>query len=292
MPEAPTLDEAAAALAAANQADQGLDAHGQPVAAEPAPPAADPPQDAPPAESADQEPDLQALLEALPPEAREIVSRREKMMQADYTRKTQALAEERKAVESDMEFLASIRSDPYAALEFHTELTQALVDAGLTPAQAAAQATAQIDEATPPPSYEDDPDAALRADLEELKTWRQQQEAQGAERAQEAELQRVEGELTRQEMAIRQTNPSYADEDIDAIYEIAFAHGGNLVAAQERYEGLRNRFVTSYADKKAGHETVGEPVAGGASAVPMKFETVEEAHVAAQEKLRNILAEA
>lgn len=286
-----TLNDAAAALAKANQDEHGLDSTGHPKPTEPAPTAADPPQaEAPPAEPAETEPDLQALLEALPPEAREIVSRREKMMQADYTRKTQALADERKSFESDIEFLSTIRSDPYAALEFHTELTEALVNAGLTPAQAAAEATAQIDEATPPPSYEDDPDAAVKADLQELKMWRQKQEAQEAERAQEAELQRVEGELTRQEMAIRQTNPSYQDDDIDAIYEIAFAHGGNLVAAQERYEGLRNRFVSSYAEKKVGHESVGEPVGGAAAAIPTKFESIDEAHAAAQEKLRNIMA--
>jgi len=224
---------------------------------------------------------LQAQLEALPPEARAWLTQREKMMQGDYTRKTQELAEQRKAVEGDLEFLQAIRTDPYAALEFHTELTQALVDSGLTPAQAAAEATAQIEDVQG--DGEVDPDDALRAEVEDLKAWKAEQESS-------AQVQYIEAELTRQEMAIRQSNPAYKDEDIDAVYELAFAHGGNLVTAQERYEAFRNQFVTAYTEQKATAAQQAEPVVGGASQIPTKFETVEDAHVAAQEALRNYLA--
>lgn len=265
------------------QSDQGLGLDGQPAPppAEPAAPAADTPQGTTPVADDQGTADLQALLEALPPEAREYVSQREKMMQADYTRKTQELAEQRKAVESDLEFLQTIRTDPYAALEFHKELTDALIQSGLTPAQAAAEATATIEEAGEPGVV--DPDDALRADLEDLKAWKAEQE-------ETARLQQVEAELTRQEMAIRQSNPSYKDEDIDAIYELAFAHGGNLVSAQERYEQFRNQFVTAYTEQKAVAAQQGEPVVGGGSQIPQKFESIEDAHAAAQEALRNFLA--
>lgn len=218
------------------------------------------------------------------------------MLTADYTRKTQKLAEDRKAMESDLEFLETIRTDPEAALEFHQGLTKALIDAGLTPAQAAAVADEQVAEPEVDfgTAYGDDPDAALKAEVTELKKWRAEQEATRAQedqdRADMAELQRTEGELTRQEMAIRQSNETYDDDDINSIYELAFSYGGNLVAAQEAYEELRNRFVTSYVDKKSGHEAVGEPVVGGASATPKKFDSVEEAHEAAQIALRNYLA--
>lgn len=295
------LKEAEAALAAAVEADNPPKG-----AAEPAPPATpDPPQDeAPPAAEAqtDQEAlTLQALLTSVPDEYRSTVEQyvtgRDRAMQGDYTRKTQELADQRKAVEADLAFLESIRTDGQAALEFHAELTAALVEAGLTPAQAAAAADQAVDEAQsedPAPDYADDPDGALLAKVNALQARLDERDASAAAEAEAAAVQAFEARLATEEAQIRQQNPTYTQQHIDAIYDIGFSprFNGDLLKAQEAFEVLRNSVIEDYANRKLEEaERGGEPSAGGSAVTPIKFDTVEEAHEAAVEKLRNALAQ-
>jgi hypothetical protein len=299
MPEYANEQAAAAALAAANVGATPPPAAAPEPAAAPAPPASEPvtpPAPAevtPPAESDQDAEGLKAMLATLPPEARAYLESREKAQQADYTKKTQALAEQRKATEDDLAFLDRIRTDPYAALEFHEELTAALTAAGMTPAQAAAVAAESVAAPTPPVDANLDPDDPVAAGLAKLKSeWETFQAAQSAA-AEQAEIDALAGTLQRQEMAIRQNNPTYKDTDIDRIYALAFApqYEGSLEKAQEAYEATRQEFISAFIEQKQVAERQTEPPAGAPAQVPRHFETLDAAHVAANEYLRNALAQ-
>ena len=303
MPQYANEQEAAAALEAAGLEDEATNNPDPPQADEP--PAPEP--DESPADEADQEDAThKAMLETLPPEARSYLEAREKEQQADYTRKTMALAEQRKAAEADLAFLDRIRSDPYAALEFHDELTKALIAAGLPPDAAAAMA----DEAGtgPTPSAPaptpgvtdldlDDPVqaelAALRGEWSQFKQAQADAESKAQAAAEQAEVDALASKLQQQEMLIRQENPKYKDDDIERIYALAFApkYGGDLDKAHEAYQGMKNEWAAEYMNAKSAAAEHTEPRAGAIAQTPRKFATLDEAAAAAEEYLRNALAD-
>jgi hypothetical protein len=131
--------------------------------------------------------------DTLPPELQPLA----KQLQAAFTQKTQALAQERSQIESlgspdELRQAAELYrnlQDPGYLQEFHAELSRALEAQGLTPGQARAEAARTIEENTAPTTsvsdalarLKDDPELApladafseLRGELDGLKTERQ-----------------------------------------------------------------------------------------------------------------------
>jgi hypothetical protein len=204
-----------------------------------------------------------------------------KQMQGDYTRKTQevsARAREIAAfgdpteVRNAVEFANALR-DPQNLVQLHSELSEYLQSQGLTPAQADAAATQEIQGAQSEYGWEfSDPDDDIRRELQELRSqnqelqnWRQEQEEQRM-------FASIEQDVARKEAFIRQNNPTYQEEDINSIYVMSYAFGGDLLEAQRAYEAQRQRFAAEYMNSKANVPSSLGPIApsGGAEA-PQTF---------------------
>jgi hypothetical protein len=248
--------------------------------------------------------------DALPTELQPLA----KQLQAAYTQKTQQLAEERKqfsALGSPEEVSQAVElytriSDPTNWPQLHADLSDLMQQHGLSPAEAAAEATtalaeARVEAAAPavPIGDIDDPELGplyktlqeQQAKLDALEAARtadltERQQAEQTERLQMA----LEGEVTRQTNAILQANPQYGDGDMDAIYELSSFYGGNLLQAQGRYEALRAEWVGRYVDQKqsAASAQGAHPAPAGAPAATQRTEpqTVREAADEIEEFMR------
>jgi hypothetical protein len=210
-----------------------------------------------------------------------------KSMQADYTRKTQELAELRTKfgafgeVEVDPEeavrmvrFVQQLDSDPAFAKEFvsHVSNQLGIDDHNQTPVMA---------EPIVSEDYGTLPDAVVR-ELEEMREFRHQMTEQ-------QELQALEAELTVQEQTIRTSNPNFTDDDMDAVYTLAHATNGDLFAAADQYHAIQQRLLGNYLQsKQVPHGATRAP--GGPSNIPSKDfgSNLDAAHKAAMEALRNI----
>lgn len=184
-----------------------------------------------------------------------------KSMQGDYTRKMQEIAAVRQLgdpgeLQQYISFVQNLQNDPQFAASVHAELGQLLTDRGLLQQeqpgiQQAAQQHAQPQQSQW--SNDDDDfigDPRIAAELEQLRT----QQAQLGEWQQRMEQERLEaqyeGALSKQESIIRQQNTSYTDTDMQAIYQLAFSHGGDLLAAQQAYNDLQANWATQYLNQK------------------------------------------
>jgi hypothetical protein len=211
-----------------------------------------------------------------------------KSMQADYTRKTQEAAPYRKLAEAgvdpqdaiqSVQFLYELNNNPDFQQAVYDRLAAQYQSQGASPQEAAAQAAADVSSAVQP--EDDDLDLlppSVReklASVDKLNAWVEQQE-------EERELLQLEAELTRQEMAIRQANPNYSEEDFDAIRQLGFAYGGDLRAAGNAYATLQQRLVSNYVNQKSNVNTATSSTpATGHSETPEKFENLDDAHKAA-----------
>lgn len=188
-------------------------------------------------------------------------------MQADYTRTKQRLAEQEKAYDflepyggpeaakQAVDFVVALATDPEYQLQVHEQLTSQLQAEGLTPRQASQEASRQINEAiTEQPDEFDDlglTDPAIERKLTELerslaeeRAWREQRE--------EFEFQQgLKAELDRQEATILRDNPEFGDDEIQAIYSLAYSTGGDLEAAADAFKGLRDNILASYIQTKS-----------------------------------------
>lgn len=226
-------------------------------------------------------------------------------MQADYTRKTQALAEQRKQFEQFGGDLASLQeaaalrarlADPNEWVNLYNELQGALteynlLDAGDDFSGMPADPGVQM----PDLGAIDDPDLApfqsafqaLQGQVEQLQSQLEyQRQAEQAEQQYNAIL----GELQRQENAILQSNPHYTDTDLNAIADLAAAFGGDLFQAQSRYEEIISSRLAGYLSQKApapqGNESIGQIIPAASSEAGEV--TLDSAHAAAQEALRQM----
>lgn len=228
----------------------------------------------------------------LPPELQVIY----KNMQGDYTRKTQAVAPYLKLqeqygpefdpsrVEQSLEFVTALETDPDFARAVYDQLHSVLDEAGLL--EAAAEA-GLVPEAGSLDDQFVDEESPLAREVQELKAWKAEQENHAQEQALAAHIQR-------QEMALREENPSWGDSDWDAVYQLAFAHGGDLFAAGQTYEALQTRLLENYIQKKADVPSGVSTVVGGQYAAPPAEgfgEDLNAAHKAAMEHLRNVLGD-
>lgn len=193
----------------------------------------------------------------LPPEAQQYLQQREREMQADYTRKTQEVAAQRREAEQAMEFLSALNSDPTFAYQVHQTLTQALQEQGYSFEDASAIAASQEgnewDETFADPYAEK---------IQQLENWQQQQE-------QRFQIAEAEAHINNSVNAIRQANPSYTDEDVKDILTMAFAYNGDVLAAEQAYKGLQQRFTEGYlAQKESVPASLNQPASTGHSEIP------------------------
>lgn len=211
-----------------------------------------------------------------------------KSMQADYTRKTQEIAQIRQQYESLSEqgvdpndaleavtLLQRMNNDPSFAASVAQDIQNRLEELGY--ANTVAQDDAPIDNETE--SYGDLP-PQLQRELEEMRAFRQSM----VEQQQQAEIM---AELDVAEQTIRATNPDYTDEDMQSIYSLAYATDGDLMAAAEQYHTIQQRLLGNYLQAKTVPHGA-TPAPGGPTTVPGEgFTSLDDAHKAAMELVRN-----
>lgn len=210
-----------------------------------------------------------------------------KSMQADYTRKTQELAEWRtkmgalSSLEVDPEeavrmvnFVQQLDSDPAFAREFVSHVSQQLdgVDHNQNPMDGEPIVEETNYGGIPP---------ELANELAEMREFRAQMQEQQA-------IQELEQQLEVQEQTIKTANPQFTDEDMEAVYSLAHATDGDLLAAADMYHAIQQRLLGNYLQaKQVPYGATSAP--GGPSMIPSKeFGSLDEAHKAAMEALRNI----
>lgn len=263
----------AAALDALNAANSG-----EPTQAEPEPQTVEPSpsqgvdEGAAPAQPADSFTPINPddLPDELKPFARQL--------QADYTRKTQALAEQRKAFEAfgdadpsqvleAWQFTQNLQSDPQYALRVHGELTRALQAEGLSlgeAQQAAAQAMQEQSEPDPWDMNEEMYGAVPPHVQQQLDQMNQFMQNYQQEMAQQNQI----NELMRQDAMIRQSHPEYTDGDMEHIAQLAAWHG-DLVQAEQAYSQMRSQIMAGYlTEKKSVPASAPSGVAQGQPADP------------------------
>lgn len=245
----------------------------------------------------------------LPPELLPVY----KNMQAKFTQTQQALAEQRSqfdvfddfggvdAAREAVEFVSNLASDPTYALQVHEQLTQALTEAGLTPAQASAEAARQIDDATAqaPVDDEDDfgfePDSRIAKQLEETQRKLQEME-QWRNSIEEEQLQRnLMAEVERMHAQVVSKHPDWQDSDLENVYRLSYSTGGDLLEAAEIYDGLTNQIVGSYLEKKAVVPAGVAPIAStGSAEQPERFTDLNDPRLQrlAHERLEQMMAHA
>lgn len=205
-----------------------------------------------------------------------------KSMQADYTRKTQDLASLRQYSSlADMgvnpneavqmvSFFQELQNDPQRAVEYLSSM-QPQVEQVPDNQFVGEDASTSGYEGLPP---------EIANELSAMRDFREQyfQEQQQAE---------IMAGLEVDEQQIRVANPHYSDEDVESIYSLAYATGGDLRAAADQYHGIQQRLLGNYlAAKQAPMGAT--PVASGASTIPARsFNSLDDAHKAAMEALRN-----
>ena len=245
--------------------------------------------------------DLESLLEGLEGDARDRVVTAYKSFQRLSTKQSQANAELRRAFEGvdpaearqAYEFVQSLGSDPQFAMQVHQELSAALEQAGMSPAAASREASRQIEETTAKEEYDlsDFADNPFVQELNELKQWRAAQEAERAEREKQEALDRQIRQIEADVAELRRQNPKMDDDDMDVIYKIAASTGGDVFAAKEYFDGVRDRLVTDYvATKKAVPKGGG---GGGGSAPhseePIVITNIDMGHALAVERARHLM---
>jgi len=225
-----------------------------------------------------------------------------KSLQGDYTRKTQELAEQRKALEQlgspeelqqAREFYQSLQ-DPEYLQAFYSELGGVLDELGLSEAPAATE-----DVAPPPASAElppelaqvaqQDPELAplveqfssMRAELDQFRAEQQQREQAMAE---ERKLMAQAAEIDNMVQVVREQHPDYGEDDWQAIYDRAVAFDGDVLKAAELFEADRSRIIESYLSQKQTPHSV-TPPSGGAVVTedePAELTTLDQAQKAAE----------
>lgn len=210
-------------------------------------------------------------------------------MQGDYTRKTQELADMRRQYESLSEMgvdpseaanivnlWQELNTDPAAAAQFASALQSRLEELGYIESGAQQEYT---------PDYTNDgydglpPDVA--AELQEMREFRDNFYAN-------MQQQEIMAELEHEENAIRTMNPHYDDADFEAIYNLAYATDGNLMAAAEQYSAIQSHLLGQYLQSKSVPHGATPAPSGPNMVPPREFGSLDDAHKAAMEAVRNI----
>lgn len=205
-----------------------------------------------------------------------------KSMQADYTRKTQELASLRQYDElaqmgvdpndavQMVSFFQEMQNDPQRVAEYLSSLqnqTEQVPDDQF------------ISDSASDVSYDGLP-PALAQELAAMREFRDQYYA-------EQEQMEIMASLEMDEQQIRLANPHYNDNDVEAIYNLAYSTGGDLKAAADQYHAIQQRLLGNYLESK--QTPMGAtPAPTGPANIPLRqFGSLDEAHKAAMEALRN-----
>lgn len=205
-----------------------------------------------------------------------------KQLQAQWTRKTQELAEQRKGLEglgdpdelrTAHEFYTSLR-DPEYLKNFYQELGSVVQEMGLIEAPADGEQPAQEQPQQPAIPGElqqlidSDPELKpLAGTLSAMQQRLDQFEAQFAAReqalAEEQKMMADAYQIDQMVQAVREAHPNYNDSDWQAIYDRAHAVNGNVIEAAERYEADKARIISEWtAQKQATPASTPLPGAG------------------------------
>ena len=168
-------------------------------------------------------------IEDVPEEYREHVEKAYKQLQADYTRKAQSVAEERREAENAMAFIAALQSEDQreAALRQIADAyggEQALLDIlGYETDGPDLDDEPDLDDIDP-----DDPNAAMRAEWEQFKAFQAQQAAQAeaaqAAQAEEEHLDRIDQSVTDQLKALATKHGEISPEEEQLLIGHALAN--------------------------------------------------------------------
>lgn len=236
-----------------------------PPAGESATPAAPVEQPAPaPAPEATPAPDSPPLFEGTQVNPDELIAQHPeleplvKQFQAEWTRKTQGLAEQRKQVEAlgpveelqQAVDLVNRISDPTNWAELHANLTAAMQEQGLLPAEPGTPTpkTPGLEEVTDPelaPVME-----ALKAQQAELAQLKAAREHEARMMEVERQRQQMIGNLQQQENEIVATEKNYEQDDIDMVYQLGSFFNADLNQAHDRLEAYVARRIESWAKAK------------------------------------------
>lgn len=196
-------------------------------------------------------------------------------MLADYRRKTQEVAAERRNYEAleqyggaevatqALEWVSSLQN-PDNALALHRELTSALTAQGYSLGEAQAVAAEEVSRQAAAEDVDDyeavrDPRFdQVSQELAEMKQWRAEQEHKAMSNAMAAEYDRQEAALVR--------DNGYNDEQLEAVYNLSFATGGNLFQADQLYKQIQSQILGGYISQKQSvpDSIAGVPATGGA----------------------------
>ncbi len=212
-------------------------------------------------------------------------------MQGDYTRKTQEIAELRRNYEQYDAFSESGVDPNYAlqAADFYRKLD--------TDPQFAKQVVDNIQRNLGNFGVEQQDvigDAPYDGNVEgydSLPPMLQQELAEMREFRNDMLFQQEQAEIIAGyeyvEQGLRLSNPHYTDEDISSIYDLAYSTDGDLSAAADRYHQIQQRVMSGYLQSKQVPMGAQSVPAGPVSVPPRQFSSLDEAHKAATEMLRN-----
>lgn len=199
-------------------------------------------------------------------------------MQADYTRKTQEIASWRKlseelGVESPDEFREALQvynqlRDPRNWPTIRQELTDYMVNAGMSVDDARAAADEQLETFAPDIDFPDDDGSVdvaspLNALNQKIEALNAKIESREREQAQADQMRAIAEGLTKQELKIRADNPSYSDGDIELMYRM-MGDDLNLFDARDQFESIvGGRVASVLTSKMQTKQTEPTPVPGG-----------------------------
>lgn len=231
-----------------------------------------------------------------------------KSLQGDYTRKTQQLADMRKQYESygDPESVAqavalaqAFQSDPVGTLKKVEEGLREMGMYGEAPKPVTSTQPETLDDpilSKLAQEYgEDDPLFQLAKKTQSTLVELQKEKGELFSMQQEAERERAvrdrEELLAKQELGIRQIHQDWDDEDIDAVYDLTIALGGDMEEAAKRYDYVLNRNLVRYLAKKSGQPTGTSAVgsSGTGTQVQESAKTFSEATKNAREELEALI---
>lgn len=241
-----------------------------------------------------------------------------KQLQAAFTQKTQDLAEKSRAINQygDPETLTEAVelynriTDPDSWPQLAQELSEAMQEAGMSPAQANQLAVETVQQQAQEPSFLDgldlsDPDLApiaqsLKAQAQrtaqleaQLASFQSDQQLRGeyeeAERAQQAHALNIQQQL----VTIAQSNPAYTQDDMEDIVKLAPFFNDDFFQAQTAYENMAARRLSRYFEGKQASLTPsvqppGTP--GSSTATPVEEQTVEQVGKEMEEYFRGLQA--
>lgn len=191
-----------------------------------------------------------------------------KQMQADYTRKTQSVAELRKqyeGIDAEAAREALVLRDQLQNPEVQRQLYEHLA--------------AQFANADESQEFMQDEDEGFN----DPRDTQLQQLSQRLEQFETRQIQaEVEHDLNRKEALLREQNPTWSDEDMQTVAQFALSHGGDLLQGAEAYKALQGRLLKAHMDGKASVPGgAGGVSATGHAEVPQKFDSLDDAHLAA-----------